>query len=67
MRRLTIIDMKEEETLSIHIAKLGGLEAEVKNLTTDHRGNGIYSREMVIFEARRQVDAHIIMGFTGAA
>jgi len=22
---------------------------------------------MVIFEARRQVDAHIIMGFTGAA
>jgi len=46
---------------------LGGLEAEVKNLTTDHRGNGIYSIKMEIFEARRQVDAHIIMGFSRTA
>jgi hypothetical protein len=46
---------------------LGGLEAEVKNLTADHRGNGIFSTKIVIFEAERQVDAHIVMGFTGAA
>jgi hypothetical protein len=26
----------------------------MKYLTTDHRGNGIYSTKMVIFEARRQ-------------
>jgi hypothetical protein len=42
------------------------LEVEVKNLTIDHRGNGIYSKNMVVFEARRQVHTHIIMGFTGA-
>jgi hypothetical protein len=47
--------------------KLGGLEAEVQTLTADHRGDGVFSTKTVIFEAKRQVDAHIVMGFTGAA
>jgi len=58
---------RRRDTFHTHIAKFGVLEAEMKNLTTDHRGNGIYSTKMLIFEARRQVDAHVIMGFTGAA
>ena len=64
-KTVTFIDMKEEGTVFTHI--LGGLETEVKNLTTDYGGNGIYSTNMVVFEARRQVNAHIIMSFTRAA
>lgn len=46
---------------------MADLEAEVKNWITDHRGSGIYSTKIPIFEARRWVDARSIMGFVGAA
>jgi hypothetical protein len=51
----------------IVIVKLADLEAEMKNWITGHRGNGIYSTEIVIFEVRRWVGAHVVMGFAGAA